>query len=451
MTAKKTAKSLFKSGASALVACLASVSLVAAQQGAPENREGLPATYSGPASAVAAIVNDKVITTFDVQQRMKLMLISAGGRITPQMLPQLQRQAMRDLVEEQLKFQEAKEFDLAPEEGEVDAELRRMAAQTGMTVDQFTGVLSSEDVSVETLKNQIAASIVWPRLVSGRYGKRVRVDPEEVESTIERMRADATQEQFMISEICIPIPSPDQAQAYYDGSLQLLEQMRKGVPFAVIAQQFSACTTAAAGGDMGWMRAGELPPDLDAAVRDLPVGAVTNPILSDNAFMILAVRDKRAAVSQGEKSWTFAYASTPLSTGRAAARTALEKLKTAEACSGGRTLRQDLGAGVDVAIIENATLSMIDERFRPAVENLSRRELSEIVEADDALHILYACEVDEGLGIPSREAVEDRIYSRQLERIAQQYLRDVERKSTVDVRLVTPGQGEQRGNSANNG
>lgn len=432
--------SLFRSTACAVIA--SAVFAAAAAQTPPESREGLPEDYRGPASAVAAIVNDTVITTFDVQQRMKLMLISAGGRITPQMLPQLQRQAMRDLVEEQLKLQEAKEFDLKPEEGEVETELRTMAGQTGLTVEQFEAGLKSEGVSIDSLRSQIAAQIVWPRLVQGRYGKRVRVDDEDVEATLERMHADATQEQYLVSEICIPVPSPDQAQAYYEGGLQLLEQMRRGVPFAVVAQQFSACTTAAAGGDMGWVRAGELPPDLDAAVRELPPGAVTNPLPSDNAFMILAVRDKRAAVKQGEKSWTLAYASTPVATGRAAARSALEKLKTAEACSGGRTLRQDLGAGVDVAMIENATLSMIDERFRPAVENLARGELSEIVEADDALHVLYACEVDEGLGIPSREAIEDRLYSRQLERIAQQYLRDVERKSTVDVRLYTPS--EQR-------
>jgi peptidyl-prolyl cis-trans isomerase SurA len=103
-------------------------------------------------------------------------------------------------------------------------------------------------------------------------------------------------------------------------------------------------------------------------------------------------------------------------------------------------LRQDLGAGVDVAIVEGVTIAAVDDRFKPAVEGLRRGELSEIIEADDGLHVLYACEVDEGLGIPSRSAVEDRIYNRQLQRIAQQYLRDVERKSTVDIRIRAPGE-----------
>ncbi len=57
------------------------------------------------------------------------------------------------------------------------------------------------------------------------------------------------------------------------------------------------------------------------------------------------------------------------------------------------------------------------------------------MEADGSLHMVFVCEKDEGLGLPSRSAIEDRIYSRQLTRIAQQYLRDIERKSMVDIRL----------------
>lgn len=429
-------KSLFSY---ACVAFFALSSSPHAQQDAAqdaENRAGLPAAYTGPASAVAAIVDDKVITTLDVEQRMKMMLISAGGRISREMLPQIERQAVRDLVEEQLQLKEAAEYKLVPEKDEVDKQLRAMAAASGMTLDQFEKALKAEGVSPQTLRSQIGAGLVWPELVTGKFGKRVRINDDEVDDTLERMRADATQEQYLVSEICLPVPSPDQAQAYFDGSMQLLEQMRKGVPFSVVAQQFSGCPTAAAGGDMGWVRAGELPEELDKAIRSLPPGAVTNPIPVDSTFMILALRDKRAAVQQGEKTWTLAYASAPAEIGANAARTKFEKLASADVC-GGRAQRQDLGPGVGVALVENITLSRIDPRFRDAVDALGRGDTSPPIEVDGMLHAVYACEVDEGLGIPSRSAIEDRIYQRELEKISQQYLRDIERKSTVDIRTRT--------------
>jgi peptidyl-prolyl cis-trans isomerase SurA len=269
--------------------------------------------------------------------------------------------------------------------------------------------------------------------VQGRYRSRIRIDKDEVEDTLRRMREDASKEQFLVSEICIPVPDPAEAQAYYEGSLQLIAQMRRGVPFAAVAQQFSACPSAAAGGDLGWVHAGELPKELDDALRQLPPGAVTNPIPSEGAFMVLAIRDTRAAVVAGEQSWTLAYASAPLSMGRNEALLGLQKLETADAC--GSSLRLDLGQNIGVTQLESLKLGDIDPRFHEAISDLDRGDLSGPVEADGALHMVFVCEKDEGLGLPSREAIEDRIYSRQLNRIGQQYLRDIERKTMVDIRL----------------
>ena len=412
-----------------------------AQPQAGEDRTGLPESYRGPVSAVAAIVGNTVITTFDVEQRVRLMVLSSGGRVTPEMAGALQLQALRDLKNEKLKLSEAKNFELAAEPAEIEAELRVMANASGLTVEQLETSFAADGISINSLREQIAANIVWPRLVQGRYGKRVRVSEEEIDAQIERMREDATSEQYLVSEICIPVPSPDAAQTYYQGGLQLIEQMRRGVPFAIVAQQFSACTSAAAGGDLGWVRPGELPEELDQAVRELPVGSVTNPIPSEGAFMILAVRDRREAKQQGEKTYTLAYASAPLSIGRTQALQSIQKLATAGACVGSGGRRQDLGPDIGVALVEQAKLDDIDPRFQRAIDGLDQGDLSGAIEADEHLHIAYVCELDEGLGIPSRRTVEDRIYGRQLNRISQQYLRDVERKTMVDIRLSDESNG----------
>ena len=387
-----------------------------------------------PVSAVAAVVNDSVVTTFDVRQRIKLMLISSGGQIPPEAMPQVQAQALRDLIEERLKLQETDEYKVEVSEGEIMEELSMMAAQSNITADQLIQTLEAAGISINSLKEQVKSQIAWPQLVQGRYRDRVRVSEDEIDNTLERMREDASKEQFLVSEICIPVDNPAQAQQYYEGSMQLIEQMRRGVPFAVVAQQFSACTTAAVGGDLGWVRAGELPEELDNAMRNLPPGSVTNPIPSEGAFMILAVRDKRAATVAGEPTFTLGYAVADRSLGNAAAHAALDKIQTAEICSG-RALRIDLGQGVGYSLLENVTLDQIDERFRPFIEDLDRGEKSIVIEADDAFHAAYVCDKDEGLGLPSRDALENRIYARQLGRISQQYLRDIERDSMVDIRM----------------
>ena len=71
---------------------------------------------------------------------------------------------------------------------------------------------------------------------------------------------------------------------------------------------------------------------------------------------------------------------------------------------------------------------------------MARGDKSAVIEADGAYHSVYVCDKDDGLGLPSREALENRVYQRQLDRIGQQYLRDVERGSMVDIRMKISGQ-----------
>jgi len=388
-------------------------------------------------SAVAAVVHDKVITTFDVDQRIRLMLLSGGQINSPQALAQFQVRALRDLVEEKLKLMEAAKFKVQIPPEEVQAEIADMAAGAGLTVPMLRHILREQNIEFETLEQQLQATIVWPQIISGRFRNRVRVSDEEVEQTLVRMREDASLEQFLVSEICIPVPQPNVAQQYYEGSLQLIEQMRRGVPFSVVAQQFSACTSAAAGGDLGWVRAGELPAELDSVIKILTPGTVSNPIPSDGAFIIMALRDKREAVVQGEQTFTLVYAGTPMSAGRNQAIANLERLKNADICGRSGT-RQDLGPDIGMAMMENVKLDAIDPRFRNAVDGLNRGELSPPVEADGYMHAAYVCEKDDGLGLPTRDTIKDRIYSRQLNRISQQYLRDLERAVHVDIRMRPP-------------
>ena len=392
-----------------------------------------------PAESVAAVVNETVITTYDVRQRMKLMIMGARGQIPDEVFGQLQQQALRDLIEDELKIQETVQFEMEASDADLQQEYGLIAAQSNLSPTQLSDALAASGVSPDSLKRQLTANMLWPELVQGRFRDRIRVNDSEIENTLDRMREDAQREQYLVSEICIPVADPAQAQRYYQGGLQLIEQMRRGVPFSVVAQQFSACTTAAVGGDLGWVRSGELPAELDTAVSALEKGSVTNPIPSDGAFIILALRDKRDAAVQGQPTFTLAHAVADRSIGENAARIALERLESADPCNGSG-LRIDLGAGVGVTRLENLTLEQIQEPFRNFIEDLDRGDLSPIIEADGAYHTALVCDKDDGLGLPSRSALEQRIFTRQLNRISQQYLRDVERKSMVDIRLKEPVQ-----------
>src|SRR5437667_7769591 len=70
--------------------------------------------------------------------------------------------------------------------------------------------------------------------------------------------------------------------------------MRQGARFSAVAQQFSQSATAAVGGDIGWVRAEQLSPDLGKAVAQLRPGELSPPIRTGAGYYLLLVLDRRS-------------------------------------------------------------------------------------------------------------------------------------------------------------
>src|SRR5690606_38960394 len=123
--------------------------------------------------------------------------------VPPEFMQQLQARALRDLIEERLKLLEGQQFEVEIDNREIDEELQFVAAQGNLTIAQLEEALAQQGGSLSSLRQQIRANKIWTRLVQGRYGSRVKVSQDEVETTLERMREDATSELYLVSEICI--------------------------------------------------------------------------------------------------------------------------------------------------------------------------------------------------------------------------------------------------------
>ncbi len=385
---------------------------------------------------VAATVNDEPISTFDVQQRMMLLMVTSGAAEIPQeAMGQFQQQALRDLIEEHLKMQEAERFDLTISDDEVNAELAQIAASGGATVPELVADLQARGIAVESLRQKIRAQKAWEQLVAGRYGSRVKITEREVDSMLDDMREQVQQPQYLLAEICLPLESESQRDQMMRVGLQMIDQMRQGVPFRALAQQFSTCGSAARGGDLGWMSPGDLDPDLANIIPQLGEGAVSRPIPVDGMLKLIAVRQERQAATAGEPSYQVAYAGAPTNAvNREAAAEALSRIAQTNACNGG-TLSIDLGPSIGVATLPMMPEGQFETVFHDVLADLEVGATSEVIESEGAYHVVQLCEKDEGFGLPSRRVVENRLEAEELELMARRYLRDVERDSAVDIRL----------------
>jgi peptidyl-prolyl cis-trans isomerase SurA len=135
---------------------------------------------------VAAIVNDEPITRLDVRQRTQFLLATSGAnQITEELVQRASAAALNALIDERLQIQEASQkFKVNMSDGEVDRILTNQARQNGATLQAFFADLREIGVSAQSYRDKTRAEVMWQRLVSGRFGSRVRVNRDQVRSTV---------------------------------------------------------------------------------------------------------------------------------------------------------------------------------------------------------------------------------------------------------------------------
>ncbi|MFM1960911.1 MAG: hypothetical protein RL588_2428 [Pseudomonadota bacterium] len=399
---------------------------------------------TGLSESVAAVVNDEIISTFDLAQRMRLLIATSGIQPTQQNLPQFQREALSGLVDERLQIQELRrvereqKIEIIPNDADVDEQLTEMARENNATLQQFTNSLAAQGIGIDTLKDQVRAQSGWQRWVRGRYGSRLRVGDDQVKAEMERIAAAASRPQYQIAEVFIDAARVGGMEVAVNGAAQLVTQMQQGAPFPAVARQFSASPSAAAGGDVGWITAGEMPAEVDAALDQMRPGQLSRPIPVRDGVYIVYLRDRRAgasAITVGLKQVAVALPQgAPDSDVRAAAARLSDIRSRIRGCEGVETEAAKV-SGVVAGDLGEAELKDLSPAFRAAVEGLEPGQTSDPIRTNVGLHILTVCSRGAGgAGQVTKEQIEGRLYGQQLSMIARRYMRDLRTAATIETR-----------------
>lgn len=255
------------------------------------------ATVALPAMAqenrIVAIVNGSVISRDDVENRERLFALSTGLRPSAELLDRLAPQISRALIDERLQLQEMLRRKIVVSDQDLALALAEIEQRNGMKSGELRAKLANQGVALRTLIDQIRVQIGWTRVLHDQLGSKAEVSDTDIADRAARLKAQAGQVQYRVSEIFIPADQPSQAAEARGFAETVISQLRAGAPFAIVAAEFSAAQSALQGGDMGWVSADGMDPDLAKVVAEMPVGAVSNPIPIPGGLTIAALRAKR--------------------------------------------------------------------------------------------------------------------------------------------------------------
>jgi peptidyl-prolyl cis-trans isomerase SurA len=440
---------LAASAASILALTVASLGLPALAQEAPPVVAAAPAApaaaRANPLSeSVAAVVNDDIISSYDLMQRMRLLMVTSGMQPTQENLPQLEQEALRSLIDEHVQMQELRRVEKAQKitiistDKEIDEQIDDIAKGNNMTGPQLTQQLAAQGVGVDTWRAQIRADSSWQAWIQGRYGSRLRIGDDQVKA-FERRQADAASKpQYQVSEVFIDAVRVGGMETALNGAKQLVSQMQQGAPFPAVARQFSASPTAANGGDAGWVGLGEMPPEVDAALEQLRPGQLSAPIPVRDGVYIIYLREKRSGAKAALVDLKQVAVALPKDATQAqvdAANKVLVDLKPKIASC--ETLEATAGKveGVVAGDLGEAEITDLAPAFQEAANTLKVGQISDPIRTDAGLHLIAVCGKRQSGGTaPTHDQIENRLRGQQLALISKRYLRDLRNSATIETR-----------------
>ncbi len=266
----------------------------------PENPQLFGTTLPSVVKATA-IVNGEVITQSDIDQRVALLALGNGGQIPANELDPLRRQVLRNLIDETLQIQAAKAEEIEISDADIDKTVARVAGNVKQTPEQMAAYLKSRGSSIRSIRRQITGELAWRRLQSKKIESAVSVGDEEVQAVIDKLNASKGTEEYRVGEIFLSANSANQDQVAANAQ-KVFAALQQGGSFVGYARQFSEASTAAVGGDLGWVRPEQMPDQLANAIRQMRPGQVSAPIRIPGGYSIIAVQDVRKILTADPRS-----------------------------------------------------------------------------------------------------------------------------------------------------
>jgi peptidyl-prolyl cis-trans isomerase SurA len=229
---------------------------------------------------IAAVVNDEVVSAQELSDRLDLVMFTSSVEDTPEMRQGLTPQVLRGLIEEALQRQEAARLNIRVEPQELDQALANIAERNNMDVPGMRSLLANAEVNFDTLVAQVRAQIAWVKIVNRQVRPRVNVTVDQLDLAVQEARLSERQPEYLLSEIVLPVDNPAQEDVVAADARRLIETVRNGGSFESLARQVSAAASADQGGDLGWVRGGAIPPELQVALEQLAPGDVSAPLRS---------------------------------------------------------------------------------------------------------------------------------------------------------------------------
>jgi peptidyl-prolyl cis-trans isomerase SurA len=415
----------------------------------PAARAAAAVSRAAPANSnafkIVAVVNGDVVSQGDVDNRRRLFAMSTGMPASNDVLDRLTPQVTHQLIDERLRLQEIQRRKIVVSDKDIADAISEVESRNRMPPGTLRKRLSANGVEMRTLIDQLRVQIGWSRVLRQVLAGTLEVSDADIAEQERIFKSEIGKPEFHMSEIFVPISDPshaDDAQHFAD---TIIQQLRAGAPFPIVAAQFSQSQTALQGGDLGWVDANQLDPAVLKVATEMPPGAISNPIKVPGGLQIVTVTAKREIGRDTANILHVRQVFFPFTQRLDPANPTpqqKDQLVKAQHLSASATTCDAMDAAAktsgsdkpaDPGEIRLETVG--SPPLRALLSTLPDVKASQPLVAEDGIAIVMICSREtKNVGLPTKQELQQKVLGERIELASQQLQRELERKAVIDQR-----------------
>jgi len=252
---------------------------------------------------IEVIVNDEMITRREVDrllapvyEKYKTMY---DGQALIQKISEARQKIIEQLIEDKLIYSEAKKYNISIDDKDIDEKIQETMKRAGGK-EELEKALAEQQMTLKDLRARYKEQALSRRLIEQKVGSKIILTPVEIEDyyakNIDRF---AQPEEVLVRNIMIK-PGDDPARA---ATLvrEISKRIKEGCDFGGLAKIYSQGPGADDGGLMGYVKRGEMMPEIDDAIFKLKEGEVSGVVQTAVGYHIFKVEEKKVGMVRSLK------------------------------------------------------------------------------------------------------------------------------------------------------
>ena len=231
-------------------------------------------------------VDKKIITNFEVKNKILRTLIISGNEINQPNINNLKKQTLDSLINLKLKEIELENFDLKINKQRVDNYINLVSNNKPQ---ELKDKLKNYNLDFDLFIKEIETELKWQQFIFKKYSNRIIIDEILVENEIEKILSSKENFEVNLSEIEI-------FQNINKTDSELISEIQNEIKnngFDDTALKFSISNTSAQKGNLGWLNINALSEKIKKEINNTEIGQISKPIIQTNSILFLKLNAKR--------------------------------------------------------------------------------------------------------------------------------------------------------------